>query len=223
MNICYVIYVFVFIWLSSIGVIISRSVYIAANGNISFLLYDRLIFHFIYTHIFLNQSSVDGHVSYVACFHVLKSESESQSVMSNSLQPHGLYSLWNSLGQHTEWVAFPFSRGSSQQRDWTQVSCIASEFFTSWATRDYGKWCFCEHWGACNFSNYSISQFNHSVLSNSLWPHGLQHARLPCQSPIPGVSQTHVHQVGDTIQPSYLLSSPFYTAFNLSQHQGFFQ
>ena len=33
------------------------------------------------------------------------------------------------------WVAFPFSRGSSQPRDWTQVSCIAGGFFTSWATR----------------------------------------------------------------------------------------
>jgi len=29
-----------------------------------------------------------------------------------------------------EWVAFPFSRGSSQPRDWTRVSCIASRFFT---------------------------------------------------------------------------------------------
>ena len=35
-----------------------------------------------------------------------------------------------------EWVAFPFSRGSSQPRDWTQVSCIAGRFFTSWATRE---------------------------------------------------------------------------------------
>jgi len=35
---------------------------------------------------------------------------------------------------------------------------------------------------------YSISvQFSHSVVSNSLWPHGLQHTRLPCQSPTPGV------------------------------------
>jgi len=28
--------------------------------------------------------------------------------------------------------------------------------------------------------------FNHSVVSNSLWPDGLQHARLPCPSPTPG-------------------------------------
>ena len=30
-----------------------------------------------------------------------------------------------------EWVAYPFSRGSSQPRDRTQVSCIAGRFFTS--------------------------------------------------------------------------------------------
>ena len=30
-----------------------------------------------------------------------------------------------------EWVAVPFSRGSSQTRDQTQVSCIAGGFFTS--------------------------------------------------------------------------------------------
>ena len=33
-----------------------------------------------------------------------------------------------------EWVAIPFSRGSSQPRDWTQVSHTAGGFFTSWAT-----------------------------------------------------------------------------------------
>ena len=33
-----------------------------------------------------------------------------------------------------EWVDFPFSRGSSQHRNWTQVSCIAGRFFTNWAT-----------------------------------------------------------------------------------------
>ena len=35
-----------------------------------------------------------------------------------------------------EWVAFPFSRESSQPRDQTQVSRIAGGFFTSWATRE---------------------------------------------------------------------------------------
>ena len=35
-----------------------------------------------------------------------------------------------------EWVAFPFPRGSSQSRDWTQNSGIAGGFFTNWATRE---------------------------------------------------------------------------------------
>ena len=68
-------------------------------------------------------------------------ETESYSVLSDSLQPHGLYSLWNSPGQKLEWIAFPFSRGSSQPRGRTQVSCIAGGVFTSWATREAPK-----HW-----------------------------------------------------------------------------
>ena len=35
-----------------------------------------------------------------------------------------------------EWVAISCSKGSSQPRDWTQVSCIAGRFFTIWATRE---------------------------------------------------------------------------------------
>ena len=60
------------------------------------------------------------------------------------------------------------------------------------------------------------------VVSDSLRPHGLQHTRLSCPSPAPRVAQTHVHQVGDAIQPSNPLSSPS-PAFNLSQHQDLFQ
>ena len=38
--------------------------------------------------------------------------------------------------QEHEWVAIPFSRGSSLPRNQTEVSCIAGRFFTSWATRE---------------------------------------------------------------------------------------
>ena len=34
-----------------------------------------------------------------------------------------------------EWVAIPFSRGSSWPRDWTQLSCVAGRLFTVWTTR----------------------------------------------------------------------------------------
>ena len=37
------------------------------------------------------------------------------------------------------------------------------------------------------------------------------------------LAQTHVHRVGDAIQPSHPLSSPSPPAFNLSQHQGLFK
>ena len=40
-------------------------------------------------------------------------------------------------------------------------------------------------------------QFSHSAMSNSLWPHELQHARPPCPSPTPEFTQTHVHRVSD--------------------------
>ena len=48
-----------------------------------------------------------------------------------TLQAHGILQA-----KILEWVALPFSRGSSQPRDWTQVSCIAGWFFTIWATRE---------------------------------------------------------------------------------------
>ena len=35
--------------------------------------------------------------------------------------------------------------------------------------------------------HFSSAQFSFSVMSNSLWPHGLQHTRLPCPSPTPKV------------------------------------
>ena len=66
-------------------------------------------------------------------------------------------------------------------------------------------------------------QFSCSVMSDSLGLHGMQHPRLPSPSPTPRACSTHVHQVGDAIQPSDPLSSPSPLAFNFSQHQGLFQ
>ena len=63
-------------------------------------------------------------------------ESESHSVMSDSLWPHDYTVHGIHQARSLEWVAFPFSRGSSQPRDQTQVSHIAGGFFTRWATRE---------------------------------------------------------------------------------------
>ena len=73
-----------------------------------------------------------------------------------------------------EWVAFPFSRGSSQPRDRTQVSDIAGRFFTNWAIRE---------------ALYIIIQFSSVTQSCPTLcdPHEVQHTRPPCTSPTPGV------------------------------------
>ena len=66
-------------------------------------------------------------------------------------------------------------------------------------------------------------QFSRSVLSDSLRPHGPQHTGLPVHHQLPELTQTHVHQVGNAIQPSLPLSSPSPPAFNFSQDQGLFK
>ena len=79
------------------------------------------------------------HISFCCTTKRISYASARCSVVSNSLWPHGLYSPRNPPGQNTGrggGIAFPFSRGSSQPRGWTQVSHIAGRFFTSWATRE---------------------------------------------------------------------------------------
>ena len=46
---------------------------------------------------------------------------------------------------------------------------------------------------------------------------------FPVHHQLLGLTQTHVHWVGDAIQPFHPLLSPFPPAFNLSQHQGIFK
>ena len=88
-----------------------------------------------------------------------------------------------------------------------------------------------EHWGIISLwwdlykhrnpkTQFSSVQFGHLVMSDSLQPHELQHAR---PSPTPEFTQTHVHWVGDATQPSHSLLSPSPPASNPSQHQNLFQ
>ena len=67
--------------------------------------------------------------------HLLMKVKVTQSV-SDSLRPHNYTVHGIVQARILEWVAFPFSRGSSQHRDLTQVSSIAGRFFTSWSTRE---------------------------------------------------------------------------------------
>ena len=73
---------------------------------------------------------------------------------------------------------------------------------------------------------FSSVQFSHSVVSNSLWPHGLQHARFSCPSPTPRVyssscplSQWCHLTISSSIIPfsSHLQSFPASGSFPMSQ------
>ena len=73
--------------------------------------------------------------------------------------------------------------------------------------------------------SYSV-QFNCSVVSESLWPHGLQHTRPPCPSPTPGVyshscplSQWCHPTISSSVVPfsSHLQSFPASGSFQMSQ------
>ena len=66
-------------------------------------------------------------------------------------------------------------------------------------------------------------QFSHSVVSDSLRPHGLQHTRHPCPSLTPGAYLNSCPSSWWCHPPSHSLSSPSPPSFNLSQHQGLFQ
>ena len=45
----------------------------------------------------------------------------------------------DSPGKNIRVIVMPSSRGSSQPKNWTQVSCIAGGLFTIWATREAQK------------------------------------------------------------------------------------
>ena len=74
-----------------------------------------------------------------------------------------------------EWVAISSSRESSQPRDHTRVSFRFS----------LGRWI--PYHRASREAQKITSEISHSVMSDSLQPRGLQHARPPCPSPTPEV------------------------------------
>ena len=80
-------------------------------------------------------------------------------------------------------------------------------------------------WGAIAFSESLHSVPFSSVAQSCLTlcnPMNCGMPGLPVHHHLPEFTQTHVHRVGDAIQPSHPLSSPSPPTFNLSQHQGLF-
>ena len=126
----------------------------------------------------------------------------SPSVMSDSLQLMDCSLPGSSVhgilqASILESVSIPFSRGSSGPTNWACISLIAGGFFQfSSATQSCPTLC---------------NPMNHSMPG------------LPVHHQFPEFTQTHVHRVGDAIQPSHPLSSPSPPAPNPSKHQGLFQ
>ena len=94
-------------------------------------------------------------------------------------------------------------------------------------TKWTGGWACKPAWAATikyrKLDGFSSVQFSHSAVSNSLRPMNHSTPGLPVHHQLPELTQTHVHWVGDAVQPSHPLSSPSPPAPNPSQHQGLFQ
>ena len=143
--------------------------------------------------------------------------SVSCSVMSHyskihGLQPARLLHPWNFPGKNTGVGCYSLLQRifMTQELNPGLLNCRQTLYHLS-------------HQGSPGVFQFSSVQFSRSVVSDSLQPHESQHARPPCPSPTPGVTQTHVHQVGDSIQPSHPLLPPSPPAPNPSQHQSLIQ
>ena len=87
-------------------------------------------------------------------------------------------------------------------------SALADVFFTTSAT-----------WKASDIQFSSVAQSCLTLCD----PMDCSMPGLPVHHQLPEFTQTHVHLVGDAIQPSHPLSATSSPTFNLSQHQGLFQ
>ena len=79
------------------------------------------------------------------------------------------------------------------------------------------------NWDSSSWLKHTCLSVSRSVMSDSLQPHGLQHARPPCPSPTPGVYSDSC-PLSRWCHPAISSSViPFSPMFNLSQHQGLFK
>ena len=151
--------------------------------------------------------------------------------MSNSLQPHELYRPWNSPDQNTGVSCcsllqgiFP-TQGSNPglphcRQILYQLShkgspfiCYHSVVHQALLSMEFSRQ---EYWSG---SISSVAQ-SHQTLCD---PMDCSTPGFPIHHQLPELAQTHVHRVGDAIQPSNPLLSPSPPDFSLSQRQGLFK
>ena len=108
------------------------------------------------------------------------------------------------LSWRRKWQPTPlFLPGKSHVQNWQTTVHVVTR---SW------KW----------LSDWTKLLFSCQVMSDYLWSHDLQHARLPCPSLSPSVCPDSHPWVSDAIQPSHPLLPHSPPALSLSQHQGCF-
>ena len=116
-------------------------------------------------------SSVHGKNTGVGCHAILQGVFLTPG--SNPGLPHCRQFLYRLSHQESprilEWVAYPFSKGSSQPRNRTGVSCIAGRFFTNWAIREVLLACSLRviiHFRTLSFDSFWYIKWNRNISWN---------------------------------------------------------
>ena len=135
--------------------------------------------------------------------------SASVSVLPMNVQGWFHLGLNGFISLQSKWLSRVFSNTTVKSINSSVLSILQSPTLTSihdyWKTIALTRQTFVGKVMSLLFNMLSslvISSVQSLVMSNSLQPLGLQHARLPCPSPIPGAYTTHVHWVSDAIQLS---------------------
>ena len=122
---------------------------------------------------------------------------------------------------------------------WFAMDTAKCHFSTDWDVLSFAYWYqLCLHVMSMPviLSYIMLPLLLHAFLYHEMWfrsvaqscptlcePMNRSPPGLPVHHQLTEFTQTHVHWVGDAIQPSHPLSSPSPPAFNLSQHQGLFK
>ena len=120
--------------------------------------------------------------------------SESYSVVSDSLWPHGLYSPWNSRGQNTGVGSLSLLQGMFSTQGWNPGLLHCRWILYQLSHKESPR------------TTYSLTQFQFSSVAQSCpaFCDPMNHSTpdLPVHHQLLEFTQTHVHQVSDAIQPS---------------------
>ena len=128
--------------------------------------------------------------------------------MTHGLQPVRLLCPWNFLGRNTGVGCYVLLQGIFRSQGTNPRILHCKEILNFWTTRETPTMEYC---CSCSVAQMSLTLSNSMDCSMPGYP---VHRLLE-------LIQTHVHWVGDAIQPSHPLSSPSLPAFNISQHQVF--